>query len=59
MAFSNRRRKGKKSKYTKVERLAFDMGRVELGRKNPNSRITESFQKGNTAPKKKEKKPLY
>ena len=59
MAFSNRRRKGKKSKFTKVEKLAFEMGKVARGRSNPNSRITESYNKGKTAPTKKEKKPLF
>lgn len=60
--FSSRKTKGsktKKSKYTKVEQAAYLFGQVERGIKNPNSRIYESYTRGNTKPEKREKKPLF
>lgn len=45
---SYRRRtfRGRKSKYTKTERMAYEAGRITEGRKNPNSRIALSYAKG-------------
>ena len=48
-----------KSRYTAVEKFAFNMGRVNRGLSNPNSRVRESFDKGKQAPAKKQKKPLF
>ena len=56
--FNNKRKKARK-KYTEVERAAFIMGQVERGLKNPDSRITASFQKGNSEPKVRSRKPLF
>lgn len=56
------KRKGyskKKSKYTEVEKMAYMMGRVERGRNNPNSRITDSYNNGLKEPVVKVKKPLF
>ena len=37
---------GRKNKYSKTERMAYEVGRVSVGRKNPNSKIAISFAKG-------------
>jgi len=54
--YSGRRRR--RSKYSAVERQAFLNGLVERGLKNPDSRITESFNKGKQA-KSSKKKSLF
>lgn len=51
MAFYGRRYKRKtyrrrRSKYTKTERAAYEYGRVSVGRKNPNSKVSLAFSKG-------------
>lgn len=50
--------KKKKGKYTQIERLAYQIGQVEAGKKNSNSRVYESYCKG-VENKKREKKPLF
>ncbi len=50
--------KKKSSKYTSVEKLAYQIGQIEKGLKNPNSRVYESFNNGRNIEKKK-KKPLF
>lgn len=36
----------RKSKYTKVEKFAFMAGLVQRGKKNPDSKVTESYNAG-------------
>ena len=44
----------RKSKYSSVETFAYKMALVERGRKNPDSKITESYNNGlKTAERKK------
>lgn len=52
-------KRSKKSKYTEVERVAYLMGQVERGRKNPESRISDSYKKGCSEPAKRQKKSLF
>lgn len=54
----NKSRK-RKSKFTQVERLAYQMGRVERGKSNPNSRVHESFKNGLNGKTSSKKKPLF
>ena len=56
---SKKIRRTKKSRYTQVEKTAYLMGQVERGLKNPNSRITASYENGAKEPKLREKKPLF
>ena len=58
MAYSGYKKKGKKSKYTQLERLAYQMGQIDKGLKDSNTLVYDSFQAGCTATKRK-KKPLY
>ena len=54
---SNNRNYGRrKSRYSSIERLAFNMGRVETA--SSNSRVAESFEKGKKATN-RTKKPLF
>lgn len=52
MAYSRRnnnygkRKNYKKSKYTQVEKMAFNWGLIEQGLRNPDSRVTESYNAG-------------
>lgn len=48
----------KKQKYSRLERLAYDVGRIVHGVNNPDSKVYESYSKGNTEPKKTVRKPL-
>ena len=48
-----RNKKSKLSKSTKLKRLAYDMGQVERGLKNPDSAITASFNSGKEFKKRK------
>lgn len=49
-----------KKKYTEVERLAYNMGRIKKGLSNPNSRVYESYVNGcNDNKTSKKKKPLF
>lgn len=48
--------KKSKSKYSQTEKLAYTMGCISRGLKNPNSLVYESYHNGLT-PKTKEKKP--
>ena len=54
-----RRKRKRKSKYTEVEKIAYRMGQVERGRKNSNSRISESYANGLKEKPAKEKKTLF
>ena len=42
-----------------LTKLAYQLGQIERGKKNPDSRISESFNRGATAPQKRERKPLF
>lgn len=57
--YASNSRKKKSGKYTEIERFAYNMGRVNLGLSNPNSRVKESYDNGKKRPTKKEKKPLF
>ena len=57
--YAKKFKKNRKSKYTKVEQTAYLMGQVERGLKNPDSRITSAFNRGNSVPKQRIKKPLF
>lgn len=44
--------------YTRLERLAYNLGRINRGIKNPNSRVHESYQNGCVGKTTKNLKPL-
>ena len=58
MAKFTYRKKRRKSKYTQLERLAYQIGQIDKGLKDSNTRVYESYAAGCTATKRK-KKPLY
>ena len=49
----------KNSKYSETEKLAFKMGQIERGIKNPNSKVYESYQNGLKDTKPKTKKTMF
>ena len=55
---NSRKKNKKKSNRHALERLAYQMGMIERGMANENSKVFESFQKGLAVPNKKERKPL-
>lgn len=55
MAYKNKK-KVRKEKHCELEKLAFKMGCISRGLKNPNSLVRESYNNG-LNPKVKEKKP--
>ena len=58
MAYYKRRtQRKKKSNRTELEKFAFNMGKVERGLNNPNSRVYESYKNGRLSETKK-RKPL-
>ena len=65
MAYRTRRlystskpRQRKKSSYTELERMAYNLGKVKRGLNNPNSRVFESYKNGCTGKTTKNRKPL-
>lgn len=60
MAYSTRkpRRKKKVNKTREMTTLAYKLGQIEAGKKNPESKVYESYHKG-LENKKKAKKPLF
>lgn len=52
------RARRRKSKYKPLERLAFNMGRIDKGLKDSNTRVYDLYQAGCNATK-RAKKPLY
>ena len=58
IARTRRSRRTRRSKYTNLESLAYQMGRIEKGLKDPNTRVHDSYQAGCNATK-RVKKPLY
>lgn len=63
MAYRNygkgRKSSKSKKKYTEVERLAYNIGRIKKGLSNPNSRVYESYVNGCQGKTTKNKKPLF
>lgn len=57
-SYGKRKGKAKSSKYTELERLAFNMGKISRGLKNPNSRVFESYKNGVEKKTSSSKKPL-
>lgn len=51
--------KKKAPKFTKLERLAYNMGKVKQGISNPDSRVHESYKNGLNAKNKRKKKTLF
>ena len=62
--------RGKKRGYTKrrfkkrdggrsLTKLAYQLGQIERGRKNSDSRISAAFNRGSTPPAKRERKTLF
>lgn len=49
----------KKQKYTPIEKFAYQYGLVSRGLKNPDSLISESFNRGKTEKSKKPKKSIF
>lgn len=46
-------------KYSEVEKIAYRMGQVQRGLKNPDSLVSAAFTAGVTVPVKKERKTLF
>lgn len=55
---TNKLRRKKRSSYTELERMAYNLGKVKRGLNNPNSRVFESYKNGCTGKTTKNKKPL-
>lgn len=55
---SNYNQGKKKSKYSDLERLAYNMGKVSCGRQNQNSKVYESYQAGLKCKETPAKKPM-
>ena len=62
MAFNGKKTKNfkskKQSKTERLTRLAYEMGQVQRGLKNPESKITSSYKAGENSVK-KTKQPLF
>mgnify|MGYP007007385818 CR=1 FL=1 len=59
MAYYKKTKPKKKSnKYTSIEKLAYQIGQIEKGLKNPKSKVYESYHKGHNV-KSSQKKPLF
>lgn len=50
--------KKNKSKFTELERLAYNMGKIRRGLSNPDSRVNESYNNGLKGKTTKNRKPL-
>ena len=48
-----------KSKSQELKSLAYKMGQIEKGLKNPKSQVSQSFDAGKRSGNKKEKRPLF
>ena len=53
-----KRKSTRKSKYTEAEKLAYNLGLIEKGKKNPESRIFESYNRGLQGQVSKKQKPI-
>lgn len=59
MAYYKRRiQRRKKSKRTSLEKLAYNMGQIQRGLNNPNSRVYESYKNGKIGKTSSKRKPL-
>ena len=47
-----------KSKRSALEKLAWNLGRIERGKNNSDSKVYASYQAGKSEPKKSARKPL-
>ena len=55
----NKRRTSKKQSYaSRITQLARDLGAIDRGRKNPNSRVSAAYNQGNNS-EKRSKKTLF
>lgn len=57
--YKNSKKRSRKQRFTQVEKTAFLMGQVERGLKNPDSRISVSYERGTKEPTKRQKRPLF
>ena len=55
----NRKNRRRKNSARSLTSLAYRMGQIDRGRANPESRISEAYERGNTKPSKRVKKPLF
>ncbi len=55
----NKPRKRKKSSYSELEKLAYNLGKINRGLKNPNTRVFASYKNGCTGKTANNTKPLY
>lgn len=55
---TNKPRRKKRSSYTELERMAYNLGKVKRGLNNPNSRVFQSYKNGCTGKTTKNRKPL-
>ena len=56
---TRKKTKKKSSTASQLKKLAYQMGQVERGLKNPNSQISASFNNGKQVKKRSAKKPLF
>ena len=53
-----KRKTSRRQKYTEAEKMAYNLGLIERGKKNPDSRIFDSYQAGLNGHVAKQRKPL-
>lgn len=58
MARNNSRKDNKNSYEKRITQLARDLGAIDRGRKNPNSKVSDAYNQGKE-PKKRDKKTLF
>lgn len=60
MAKNTKGKKGKKNSYAdRITQLARDLGAIERGRKNPDSRVSAAYEEGKKPKEQTKKKPLF
>lgn len=59
MAKQRRTRRTRKQGYSETEKLAYRLGQIERGKKNPNSKVYESYNRGLNKPAKKTRKTMF
>ncbi len=59
MAKYRKRKTNNKNRAKQLTSLAYDMGLVGRGLKNPDSRISSAYNRGMTKPSKRQKKTLF
>lgn len=55
----NYKKRSRRGRYTEQEKIAYRMGQVQRGLKNPDSKISASYNKGFKPSAAKPKKSLY